>query len=552
MPSFDVKEYKFQICLDRPISQGSDNIWKLSWVNDFDDGVDFEFPADILISKIEHYSHRWSMKLDNYYQGLELPDHIAAFDECFSGDSPTITEQIEESLGLSGDELYLKKLLGYMVFYYGLLKFLHRDNRYEVIGSHTLYLLTAWQVYNLYKELLLFPVDESAITPTERYRIITNFARAHRTINEILSNDIFAQSLYSFRQYGGFIDLSGPLFRERMFVSLPLVFKAGSNEFSLSNPIPAPGLKADLKASHWPEVKIHPMIQKNPGGETAVRNLIAEKLLTRYDYGTAIRLSYLLKRQDKWWAFRLLPFSVFFALIWVFVASIFVTFTWTKLIDFIDGFPPMIMLLNGSLDRPDNWNFLGPVFRIPGPWILSLIIWIGPLFLVIVGFFMLERHILPHLILPRLIGGITLANLTILLEGGAENLLESLWSSGWVIIHLIFFSVLIIGFAYLYMDVRPLVRDKKVARVRSWWVLLIAFFLSAGWGLLSGALLTGSSDFECIPLGAECIRFFSLFGWVDLSVYLVIVPVTFLTGLVAQFLFEEKTVTSPIWASEEH
>ena len=523
MQNSDRPSYEFRVYVEEPMDDSGSLKWMFSWYSPSQkdmvrDAV--EIPWDVRVEDIEYRTSTWAAALERYYAGLSAPEQVAFFEEFLSSDRVNVTQAVSEQVDDGSKDYLNRKLLIYTIFYGGIFKFLHRYQKYEEIDAHLLYLFSIWQWYNLVKRLLKAVYEGEIDERVERYIVVRQMAQAHQQISRVLDDETFAQAFYWLKRNGKFIGEPSPLFRERVFMSLPLDYKKVWGEFAPQKTLPAPGLKEDL---NWSDVKIHPVFEDNPGGRTAVRNLIVNRLLSRYDYGNAIRLTYLLANSSSYSGYRKFVHMSISSLIWVIVNSIIVS----------------ICLV--------GFGKVGTIFQ----WLGLSLIWVGPIGFGFIAWKKMERQILPHLILPRLIGGITLANLTIILEGGIDELINPLWSYSGAFVILLNIIVIGVSFGYLFMDVRPLVRDRKTARKRSFLVLSIASILSLIWGLITSSLLTRMSLDGGNIAGIAKSTFFSLFGWVDYKLYLVIFPVTLLTGLVTQFLFEEKTVTSPVWSIEE-
>jgi hypothetical protein len=80
-------------------------------------------------------------------------------------------------------------------------------------------------------------------------------------------------------------------------------------------------------------------------------------------------------------------------------------------------------------------------------------------------------------------------------------------------------------------------------------MLPIFFLMSATIGLFLLPIFTNAfADQLRYPL--ERVVFLGPTGWVDLYHFLVFTPLALLVGLVTQFLFEEKTITTSVWPLE--
>lgn len=416
--------------------------------------------------------------------------------------------------------------LVWAAFYRALCFFLRDADRYLRLEARLAYLYSAWQWYNLVKRL----AEENPIGFHEE------LALAYRMTSTLLEDYRFSTAaLWLARWHRADV---GPdlLVRDRMRLSMILI-NSGSPEkaVNIRKPLAAPGAFT-LSPPHWSETQLHPVFAPpQPGDDEdlrdlkmiagrAVRRLISERIIPRYDFLTALHLARLLKNNrievdfstkiSRWWFWGIL----FWVVIVYGINFIFSRWGW-------------------SIDDP--WPSIGGAL---GMFTLTFLLPIGA------WKRLLDGETLIHLALPRLLGGIALGYVALIVQRDALDFARALATNWFVPTLASFVLVGILGFFYLKHDIKPLVIDESEANKRAWIVLVMALFLTVLVGLLAVALTTTAYSNPQLP--STCL-FIGPFGWVDLKQLVALVPMALITGLVSQFIFEERTVTAPIWATEE-
>lgn len=423
-------------------------------------------------------------------------------------------------------------------------------------------LYSIWQWYNLakwlslqacgaYLELLASAEHKKAQVEKHPYRVfVGEMAEAHHALSRMLeSPPDYDEAIKWLAHWSAMNPSSVPLLREKMRLSLPLMECAGnflSGEIRI--PLAAPGWgKETAKGSHgifrrvaagvnpqiepsvdWAKTQLHPEFEvtreKETAGRQAIRGMIGGWLLPRYDFTNAFRLARLLKKNA--------PVRARFPIGPVVLALIFIL-------------PALLAIFTPDRIRQAGWFFPGAAGL---EWVL-------------VGAFLialsqrLDHSVLPYLILPRVAGGVLVGYLALILSKDSFNLLavffgdRPCWVSAGFAIAL-WVMVLFLGFQYLYNDALPFVgmRHRQIANWRACQALLVALALSAFIGLF--LLAIASQMYLGDPIPASRLVLPGPLGAIDWQTYVIFVPIALFTGLVTQFIFEEKTVTTSVWTRE--
>lgn len=415
--------------------------------------------------------------------------------------------------------------LVWAAFYRALCFFLRDADRYLRLDARLLYLYSAWQWYNLVKRL----AEENPMAFHEE------LALAYRMTSTLLEDYRFSTAaLWLARWHRADV---GPdlLVRDRMRLSMILI-NSGSPEkvVNIRKPLAAPGAFT-FSPPHWSETQLHPVFAPpQPGDDEdlrdlkmiagrAVRRLISERIIPRYDFLTALHLARLLKKNQ--------PDPTFprKTLVRLLIASV----VWLGLI------------VGATISfKQANLGIYDVIWSVGGAIVLSLF---GAILL---GWpvFYLDLGVLPHLMLPRLMGGVALGYAALVLDSSAVQVARAFVTRLCFPVVLALIAVMIIGFGYLYFDITPLVIDRDEARKRAGIILLLALAITVAAGLLAAAITTAA---YYDPQNPPKISFLGPFGWVDFHQWFSFIPMALITGLVTQFLFEERTVTAPVWAPEE-
>jgi len=446
-------------------------------------------------------------------------------------------------------------------FYKSLCLFLAGADRYVGYDAWLAYLFAAWQWYNLvkhlsaqtyikaYEEIKHNPekeieekdIEERAKKAGEKRarEWVEELAAAHRTLTTLIEDPHFAQAQRWLAVWNYATYKSGPLLREQLRLSLPLwqfrkLDERGFSDWCLDQPLPAPGCFTSAKPI-WEVTALHPVFEKKAGAQTAVRQLVVGWLLPRYDIGNTLRLARLLRRNR--------PLERQIAA-WLLIAGV---LPWLLFLSLIGTW--LVKSLSGIQNPAQiHWGWLLVVCT------LEFIVGLTPLAAAAVFYF--DLHTLAHLALPRLVGGVFIGYSALVLQGDSLKLHHILWDQdrAWFAPLLLWLLVLIVGFLYIYFDTSPMVRDHGMTLRRTILILLLSLVVSAVIGLFTVAFTTAMAR-ECpyAPTDLRCYRLFLLgpIGWIDLRQYISFVPLALFTGLVTQFIFEERTLTASVWAPEQ-
>lgn len=406
-------------------------------------------------------------------------------------------------------------------FYQGVFLYLQEQDRYKSFNAELAYILAAWQWYSATSRLL--PKDPKDIRHTNLYR----FGLVHQTLSGLLEDshfDLAAQWMVYFGKPQRNLPLA--LARERLRIGMVLVQEPIPNTHNeargLHLPISAPGVHDKVS---WGTTHLLSVLFTNEGGRAMVRHLISDWLLVRYDFITSLRLARLLRINKPQPVLR----QGWGMLAW--------------LVMWAAG----ILAINISMQpKPSS---LGN----------TAIIWsgfafiCGPMVILAMGRLWFDSGAMVNLALPRLSGGIALGYVAFILQKDAIDLALRFLEPCIIPLIFLWIGVLILGSIYLYFDVLPRARTRIETCKRTALTLTVALLISMGMGLLMVALSTatyGVCEVSADPsLLAGC--FIGPFGWVSWQQWLTLVPLALFTGLVTQFVLEERTVTAPVWSSDE-
>lgn len=459
---------------------------------------------------------------------------------------------------MRSDEL----IAAYRVFYRSLFLFLFTDQRYVRLDAHLATLFFCWQWYQLSKVLSYWVMRENSNDLRKIRNLLTReMAAAHHYLVSLLDDQDFAFAVRWLCLFLKLPNLPGPILREQLRLCLPLVSDYQITEgeippdgfegkplekgYELGSPWPSPGCKSDRKyypAVDWQKVRLHPVFQsydnstqpaeKQPkgrktesNGRAAMRMLMSQWLIARYDLINVLGLAALLKN-NRLGRGRTLP------AIWMFLILVI-----SNIIGVVSG--SLLVRYFGGLTAPVWVKFAVSFWEI--------VCCIGFPALIFRGNY--DTGVLPYLLMPRLTGGIIVGYLAFILQEDALYLQNYFYRPAlpwfaYFSISLLFIITLGLGYLYLYYDVLPLVRLNSVARIRAGLMLGVSLFFSAFIGLGAVALtnaMYGMGDYN----------FWGPFGWVNFQLYLLLVLVALFTGLVTQFIFEEKTITSSVWSPDQ-
>jgi hypothetical protein len=479
-----------------------------------------------------------SERLNALDSGLsENPDLRASLWYLFSDDNLMAANRNQQFVSLRAEKpanwmdanWSAEKMIVALPLFKAICLFLGAEDRYNTLNASLAYLFAAWQRYNLAKRL-------TSKLSSNYNPFLEEMAAAHRLLTQLLLDSRFALALRWLAIWAGKEIDSGPLIREQLRLSLPLEWtreKDDLGEFAPENVITAPGFFVHPKPE-WKQTRLHNAFFKEESGRSAVRSLITEWLLPRYDYSSALIMAQLLRRNrlsqplQLFWLVLLAGLILLGILIW-------------KISEFLYAL--------GGMTAPGEAILVGLAIE----WV-PILIWA-----IFVGCLLLDSSVLAYLAAPRLTGGILIGYTALVLQGDSLKLNSLIWEQGLWLVLLLAIFIGIVGLIYLYYDAYPKVHHKGKALRRAFLMLGLAILISCLVGFASVALTTGMADSDCVAgeIVFSLFKFtlrpcgFGPFGWFSLRQYAVFVPLALFTGLVTQFIFEEQTVTASVWSPEE-
>jgi len=537
---------------------------KTTPITDFDN---FDKANDITLVIVE--------KLEELIQSPELSTRIALF-QLFQDsvlkdqgirklmDDLVIGRTKGKTSGLLGKAVPADQAAVTLILCKAIYYFLRRDERYITLDATLAYLYAIWQWYNTAKYLSMTVYREYCEAKGQKsdiemhwhkYIMLTReMAEAHHILAELLQSPPgFDEAIIWLAQWRG-IDtprINTSLLREQMRLSLPLI-PTDWEEPSFSNqkidcwkPFAAPGwqdpvsrpesMKESLKYwlggvtepnPDWKTTGLHPVFttenNKETTGRQAVRRMVANWLLSRYDISNAVELSRCLAKK---------PGN-------------------SKTVSTIAGLALLvfcaIFLLPAFFNLPETVWIAGGILQMA---ILGL--------LVVLVVKNVDRSTIPYLILPRVAGGVAVGYFVLILSEDSMKLQrffvrDGMWM-GWsvLLIFLLWATVLALGYLYLWHDAIPFVGVGRpdIAHRRAVQVLLIALADSVFMGLFFLAIASQMYLYGDL-LQSNAPHLLGPLGLIDLLTFFILVPFALLTGLVTQFIFEEKSVTTSVWAPE--
>lgn len=413
--------------------------------------------------------------------------------------------------------------------------------------SFSLFYVT-WQWYAIAKRILQLTCNVDSENPNyplaDNPLLFENFRLAYIAINKLVDDPTYLpiMQLEKLNQFGH-LDDSTLVEKYRLAIHAD-EYNPKDNATGYSSLIYKSSNDSD-------EFKFHPKFIEHP---IQVKNLISQHLLPAYDLETAFQLGKILQKKqdqlkkqnanantpekqscrDKMKAFckklkrffKSLNFHLLITLAILIVLPVAGTHIY-KHTNFMSA-------------NPENKAFCISVVQL--------------LILALFFFFTVWRplkNLLVHLLLPRLMAGVLVGYMAFILQENAYHIPNYIFGiSNPAIRCLVVFSFacacVSLGYFYLRADISQFTRGKKksIPNKRAATTLLFATTISLAMGLLALVLMTD-------PKSELNDRFLlGPFGWIDPCLMIFYVPLSFLTGLVSQFIFEEKSLTAPTWSAE--
>lgn len=413
-----------------------------------------------------------------------------------------------------------EKQLLLLVLCRGMFLYLIEEERYRKLDAFLICAYTGWQWYNLLKLLLL---DKSRQNDPNW---LNEMGTAFRHLSALLVNEGFSQhgTWYQLFDQQRSSLLTADL-QHRLWVESICV-----PEKSFIGPRITPEifykniLWDDPKKGQY-AVDLHPVFRSHGPASAVVRHLASNIFLRDYDFETAYRLANLLGKRRL--NLRKVPLGISMLIVLIFTAL------------------SAIGITAGTLTvKMHESVYLGldkMILPILAEWILAGI----PIFILIREYF--DFRLLPRLLLPRLAGGILIGFLALSTQEDSVKISNILWSQGYFLPALLWLAVMAVSVFYLYGDIRPLVKDNHEVVNRIFQSVMIFIVFSLEMGLFITPFPTTAFS----PPPPHSDWFLGPTGWVDTRMWLTYSPLALFIGLMTQFLFEDKSITSPVWQVEK-
>ena len=530
--------------------------------------LEIEFPNKFNRLSIAYYSDLitfWLFEVENEIASTGFSDQ-AGYANFFS-DANISSHPFEQIIVFHKNYYrpYDYFLLG--AFYKGLFRYLSDNDRWQRFDAAILRLYAAWQWYYFIRAA----VDQDSNTSpkaeisAERQNDIIE---AHQVLSGLLESGEWTLSgaANHLAHAASSIDRSCLVYRMRIQMVLEGILNPKNPEqpvFSPDDLYSSPSLWKGLV--RWDNryinndyaINLHPLFKEKGKGGAAARCMLSfKKALKRCDFDTALRLAIpqSKKKQDKGGAAALRMLATEWAL---------------KRYDF-DTALRLANLQSKKRLNLKNWSITLVLILVTTLILVGAIIgstslamhsgrpadlrsyilqWgvIAALLIAFSHFF--DWRFLSRFGLPRLIGGIFIGYSAMIFQDDAAEICNAFWSNGGVAVAFLWLAVALAGGYYLINDIQPYTGNYTETFHRVIFMLPIFFLTSASIGFfLLPIFTTAFSDQLRYPL--QRLVFFGPAGFVDLHCFLVFTPLALLVGLVTQFLFEEKTITSSVWPLE--
>jgi hypothetical protein len=507
--------------------------WSISYIGLGDHGnpivapitIDpLEIHYDDTVERREELFIRIQRWLENVYTDiLRNDDSYLDFQRLFSDLAMMKTGAVKSfvEIHVDKDNSSAQNVDFVLTFYKAISLFLEKDNRLIDLNAYILHLYCTWQWYALQKYVL---VDHKY--NSKENSLIRDFSAAYKKINDILSNDDYTYAIQYFVKWFSSNLRKSPILREHLKISLVLWAPGKKYDYFSEEPI-LYEFSSENSMINWEKTILHPVYSTDRGAQKAVRTTMTQYTFPRYDLETSLNLARLLKNNHPTTnrRTRIGPIPLAFLVI-------------------------CGVILAGTLAN----NILPPQFHWKND-ITNGIALSELLVLTCLTFKTIRKYDLlsfVQLTAPRIFGGAMIGYLTILLQKDSTTFNNSLHDSLYPLpVIFLWIIVIVIGFGYLYFDIYPKVRDQKISRTRAKTILLLSLFITTVSGMAVLPIVTRMYPADCLSIFCS-IELLSPLGFINFSYTLTFIPLALLTGLVTQFIFEERTVTAPIWSPEEN
>jgi len=467
--------------------------------------------------------HDASLSYLNYSDALQTFSDVNMMDS----DSPQKIIWLSKAKVTPGN---IEACLAAAAMFKAILHFLRTNDRYLELDARFMYVFSLWQWFSLLKivagqkgtwndsgkNFILNRLDQFTLD---------EFSVAYRQIDEVFRDPDFADAfkfINIWRVSHG--EIPTGLLDQIMYAFVLMPINENDQKLLLLNQsISIPGFIENNKFD-WQSVKLHPVFKGHQPAKVAVKRLVTHFSLPRYDFDASLNLAHLLKKNE--------PLSVKW-ITWLFIIILIA----------ILGLPVIISNLGWPLDdtRPAVDSLLSS---------LAFVVFVIGFFGALVTVWTLFAHnLIIHLLLPRVWAGILAGYSILLIEEGSVKITCTIWGiSGWLVLLLWGILIMVTGI-YLYHDILPWAVDWKKAVNRLLQTFLITLVLAIWIGFIVVPLTTATFDMNCEQ---KCFKGIFPIGKLDFRQLSVFVPIAYLTGLVSQFIFEEKPLTTSVWAPQRN
>lgn len=404
--------------------------------------------------------------------------------------------------------------------------------------------IVTWQWYWLSHLLVKLHVkqDEKDQSFLNNKMLSENFRLAYNALLSLINDPVYRSAMEKMSA-SETIDESSLTFYETFKLSIHLDLEPFKGKNWIREIIPGPTITAF--EHNFDKVKLHPKFERNP---TAVIRLISDQFLPSYNFTAAFKIAALLQdtrtdrdHDDKWSVFiskfNWIP-SRFFHNVTIMILSLIALL--------------IIVTVIGTClyDHSASWAMEDDL--------KTLLISAGELAILFfgVGLPVISkfRSLLVHLLLPRLVAGITVGYMAFVLQDQTYRIPNYIFENDlpwfpFLGIGLLFVACALFGYFYLYADISQFTFGNKrsVPRERALTTLAVTLLISLGLGLFACVFMTDPTK----PVKSECFKnLLGPFGWFNLGILLFYMPIAIVAGLISQFIFEDKSLTAPTWNAE--
>ncbi len=401
-------------------------------------------------------------------------------------------------------------------FYKAIYTYLEDSNRFHYWGAQLCLLFCVWQWLSLIKYYVQIENADNMID------IQNEFAEAYRSFKNISNNIEFYDAVVRLgSNVFKYVDRNSSLYIEDFRYSILLEIKRNNDNLdNVSNFIFSFPSQKITPSINILNAHIHPFF-KSTVGKNEIRRIISEFALKRYDFKTTLQIAFLVDHKE----FRKQWIGEHIHCLLVFLIFIFFVFQTS-----------LITTLNIIFSNDPTWS-------------RYLAIFIGWVLMISAGYYAtnyIDYHIVPYLVMPRMFGGIFLGYTVTLFQLDINGLSNALFDKCWIPLIFLYLVVVSAGFLYLVYDTLPFC-SQDIAKRRAFFTMVIGMVMS----LIVGLFVLPFHNVNMPMKSSDQSWFLGLAGWVNIKELISLTPLALFTGLVTQFLFEEKTISASVWAASK-